>query len=170
MYDDPDPNGNPGRHLFRSRIQQVAKVSSMKVRFKKLDERAAVPAYARPGDAGMDLSCLERFVLAPGQRRLIPTGLGIAIEDGFEAQVRARSGNAFKKGVTVLNSPGTIDAGYRGEVGVLLVNHSLVDQEFMAGDRIAQLVVAPVAQADIEIVDELPESVRGTHGYGSSGN
>lgn len=142
----------------------------MKVLFKKLDKRAVIPTYAHPGDAGMDLHCLYGFELAPGERLLVQTGLGIALEEGFEAQVRPRSGNALKKGVTVLNAPGTIDSGYRGEVCALVINHGLEVASFEPGDRVAQLVVAPIVRAEVEVVEELPENIRGARGFGSTGN
>jgi dUTP pyrophosphatase len=141
------------------------------VRFKKLDPRAQIPAYAKPGDAGMDLRCLEVVKLGVGERKLVKVGLAVEIPLGYEGQVRARSGNALKKGVTVLNSPGTIDSGYRGELGALLVNLSDEPQEFEAGHAIAQFVIAPVCRAIVDIAaadDELSSSERGNAGFGST--
>ncbi len=130
-----------------------------------------LPAYQTNGSAGLDLRAAvsEPMTLAVGARRLVPTGLRMAIPSGFEAQIRPRSGLALKHGITVLNSPGTIDSDYRGEVQVLLVN--LGDEAFLVnrGERIAQLVVSPVAQATLEIVDSLDETDRGAGGYGSTG-
>ncbi len=130
-----------------------------------------LPAYETAHSAGMDLAAaIERdLVLQPGARALVPTGLAIALPDGHEAQVRPRSGLAARNGLTVLNSPGTIDADYRGEVKVILAN--LGDQPFTItrGMRIAQMVIAPVIQAEWETVDALPDSARGEGGFGSTG-
>ena len=131
----------------------------------------ALPAYATGLSAGMDLraNITESIVLKPLQRCLVPTGLSIALPEGYEAQVRPRSGLALKKGVTVLNSPGTIDADYRGEIGVILVN--LSDTEFVIedGERIAQMVVARYEQVEWEAVETLSETERGEGGFGHSG-
>lgn len=140
-----------------------------KVLFRRLDDQAVIPSYAMPGDSGMDLCCLWAFSLDPGERALVSTGIGVAIEDGYEGQIRPRSGHALKKGVTVLNSPGTIDAGYRGELCVLLHNASGFAARFDAGAKIAQLVIAAVPVVEIVVVDELPPSERGTNGFGSTG-
>lgn len=130
-----------------------------------------LPSYATPQSAGMDLRAdiEESFVLKPLERRLIPTGLYMALPEGFEAQVRPRSGLALKHGLTVLNSPGTIDADYRGEIGVVLVNLSNDDFTVNPGERIAQLVIARHEQADLQIVAELDETERGAGGYGHTG-
>jgi len=136
-------------------------------------EGLALPAYETTGSAGMDLraalSEFEPIVLAPGERKLIPTGLRIALEPGFEAQVRPRSGLALKHGVTCLNSPGTIDSDYRGEVGVILINHGQIAFEINRGERIAQMVIAPCVQAVMAEVDALDETARGAGGFGSTG-
>jgi dUTP pyrophosphatase len=136
-------------------------------------EGLALPAYETTGSAGMDLRAavaeFEPVVLAPGERRLIPTGLKIALEPGYEAQVRPRSGLALKHGVTCLNSPGTIDSDYRGEVGVILINHGQVAFEIRRGERIAQMVIAPYAQAVMAEVESLDETARGAGGFGSTG-
>lgn len=141
----------------------------MTVKFRKTDPSATLPSYAHPGDAGMDLCSVEELVIPRGERRLVRTGLAMRLPPGYEAQVRPRSGLALKKGVTVLNSPGTIDEGYRGEIGVILVN--LGDEPFgvCKGDRIAQMVVAPCARAEIALVPELDSSERGAGGFGSTG-
>lgn len=133
--------------------------------------RQALPAYATSQSAGMDLRAdiSEPFVLRPLQRRLVPTGLHIALPEGYEAQVRPRSGLALKHGVTVLNTPGTIDADYRGEIGVVLVNLSDTDFVVNPGERIAQMVVARYEQAELLQVDELDETERGEGGYGHTG-
>ena len=130
-----------------------------------------LPKYATPQSAGMDLRAnLDAPVtLKPLERRLIPTGLHIALPAGYEAQVRPRSGLAFKKGITVLNSPGTIDADYRGEIGVVLINLSQEDFVVEDGERIAQMVIARHEQADFEAVEVLDETVRGEGGYGHTG-
>jgi len=130
-----------------------------------------LPAYATAQSAGLDLMAAvqSEVTLAPGVRQLIPTGLAIALPAGFEAQVRPRSGLALKHGITVLNSPGTIDADYRGEVQVLLINHGGAPFVIKRGDRIAQMVVAPVTQIVWNKVDQLDETERGSGGYGSTG-
>lgn len=130
-----------------------------------------LPTYATPQSAGMDLraNIEEAFTLKPLQRKLIPTGLHIALPVGYEAQVRPRSGLALKHGITVLNTPGTIDADYRGEIGVVLVN--LSDEDFVVnpGERIAQMVIAKHEQAQFELVSVLDETERGEGGYGHTG-
>ncbi|MBR2243227.1 MAG: dUTP diphosphatase [Prevotella sp.] len=130
-----------------------------------------LPAYATPQSAGMDLRAnIEApITLRPMERRLIPTGLHIALPEGYEAQVRPRSGLALKHGLTVLNSPGTIDADYRGEVGVLLINLSQEDFVINDGERIAQMVIARHEQADFVVVEELDQTERGEGGYGHTG-
>ena len=128
-----------------------------------------MPAYETVGAAGMDLRAAEAIVIKPGARTLMPTGFAIALPHGFEAQVRPRSGLAVKHGVTVLNSPGTIDSDYRGEIKVPLINHSEVEFKIARGDRIAQMVIAPVTQAQWTEVDTLDDTDRGAGGFGSSG-
>jgi dUTP pyrophosphatase len=130
-----------------------------------------LPEYATPHSAGLDLRAHlnEPLVLRPGERRLVPTGLRMALPDGWEAQVRPRSGLALKHGVTVLNSPGTIDADYRGPVGVIVVNHGSEAFEIAPGERIAQLVFARYERAEWQIVDELDATERGEGGFGHSG-
>jgi len=130
-----------------------------------------LPAYATPGSAGVDLCAAVRddVQLLPGERRLIPTGLRIALPDGYEAQVRPRSGLALRHGIGMVNSPGTVDADYRGELQVLLVNLGQEPFTIRRGDRIAQMVVAPVTQVAWQEVDALPESARGDGGFGHTG-
>ena len=128
-----------------------------------------LPAYETAGAAGMDLRAAEAAVLQPGERCLMPTGLSIALPDGYEAQVRPRSGLAVKHGVTVLNAPGTIDCDYRGEVKVPLINHGDKPFEIARGDRIAQMVIAPVTRASWAEVETLDSTARGGGGFGSSG-
>jgi dUTP pyrophosphatase len=142
------------------------------VQIKRLpnNEDLPLPAYETAGAAGMDLRAAEAVTLKPGARHLVPTGLSIALPQGFEAQVRPRSGLAVKHGVTVLNSPGTIDCDYRGEVKVPLINHGHDDFVIARGDRIAQMVIAPVTRASWTEVDMLDETARGAGGFGSSGH
>lgn len=130
-----------------------------------------LPQYATPQSAGLDLraNLEESITLKPLERRLIPTGLHIALPDGYEAQVRPRSGLAYKKGVTVLNAPGTIDADYRGDIGVILINMSNEDFVVENGERVAQLVIAKYDQAEWNLVAELSETNRGEGGFGSTG-
>ncbi|MGW9626520.1 dUTP diphosphatase [Microbacterium sp. NPDC055521] len=131
---------------------------------------ANVPFYAHPGDAGADLVSTEAVRLEPGERALIGTGVRIALPEGYAAFVVPRSGLAAKHGITVVNSPGTVDAGYRGEIRVSLLNtDSREAYDVAVGDRIAQLIVMPVVQARFEPVDDLPDSVRGDGGFGSTG-
>ena len=141
----------------------------MTVRFKRLCPDAVLPAYAHPGDAGMDIRSVDDLEIAPGTRALVHTGLVMILPPGWEAQVRPRSGLALKHGVTVLNTPGTIDAGYRGEVGVILANFGNAPFAVKKGDRIAQVVVAPVTTAAIEETDVVDDTDRGGGGFGSTG-
>jgi dUTP pyrophosphatase len=128
-----------------------------------------LPSYATSGSAGMDLRSAETLTLKPGTRALVSTGIAIALPDDYEAQIRPRSGLAVKHGVTVLNAPGTIDADYRGEIKVPLINLGTEDFVIARGDRIAQIVVAPVTMAELVEVQSLDETVRGAGGFGSSG-
>ena len=141
----------------------------MTLRFKKVHPDAVLPSYAHPSDAGMDVRSVEDMVLAPGRRALVHTGLVMLLPPGYEAQVRPRSGLALKSGVTVLNTPGTIDSGYRGEVGVILVNLGDADFQVRRGDKVAQLVIAPVTQPEIAETDAVDETDRGVGGFGSTG-
>lgn len=141
----------------------------MKVKIQIINNVAKLPNYSHEGDSGMDLySCMDCTIL-PGERKLIPTGLKIQLPHNTEAQIRPRSGLALKYGITVLNTPGTIDAGYRGEIGVILIN--LGDNEFdiHVGDRIAQIVFQSIKRASFEIVSDLDATNRGEGGYGSTG-
>jgi dUTP pyrophosphatase len=128
-----------------------------------------MPRYARDGDAGLDLHAAEGGTLGPGERRTIRTGLALAIPQGFAGFVLPRSGLALRHGVTVLNAPGLIDAGYRGELQVLLVNHGSASIPIERGERIAQLVIQRIEHVDLVEVEELPESERGAGGFGSTG-
>lgn len=134
-----------------------------------LGEGAILPGYQTADAAGMDLCSTVDFALEPLERRLVPTGIRMAIPRGFEGQVRPRSGLALKHGISMVNSPGTIDSDYRGEIGVLLVNLGQNRVEFKSGDRVAQLVICPVVQASLSVVAELSETVRGSGGFGSTG-
>lgn len=141
----------------------------VRVAVHRLDPALPLPAYARPGDAGLDLHAAEAVILAPGARVLVPTGIALAIPDGYAGFVLPRSGLALNRGVTVLNAPGLIDAGYRGEVKVLLVNHDARPVTVERGDRVAQLVVQRVEPAELVETDDLPPSPRGAGGFGSTG-
>lgn len=140
------------------------------VLIRRLDPGLPVPAYAHPGDAGADLCAAADVSLAPGERALVRTGVAIALPPGYAAFVHPRSGLAARHGVTIVNAPGTVDAGYRGEIMVTLLN---TDREqpvrFQRGDRIAQLVIQPVARAVFREVESLPDSARGEGGFGSTG-
>jgi len=150
----PDPSPDPG----------------LPVAVLRLDRGLPLPAYAHPGDAGADLMTTVDLTLAPGERALVPTGISIALPEGYVALVHPRSGLAARHGISIVNAPGTIDAGYRGEIKVLLVNHDQTQPvELRRGDRIAQLVFQRVERAILTEVDALPESVRGIGGYGSTG-
>ncbi|HEX9820468.1 MAG TPA: dUTP diphosphatase [Methylomirabilota bacterium] len=141
----------------------------VRVPVRRVDAALPLPAYARPDDAGLDLHAAEPVTLAPGARALVPTGIALAFPPGFAGLVLPRSGLALRHGVTILNTPGLIDAGYRGEVKVLLVNLGDAPVTLVRGDRIAQLVVQPVVQVTLAPVTELPPSERGEGGFGSTG-
>jgi len=140
------------------------------VQIQRLDDGVELPHYAHPGDAGADLHTTVHVTLAPGERALVPTGIAIALPVGYAAFVHPRSGLAARAGLSLVNSPGTIDAGYRGEVKVLLINLDPAEPiRLSRGDRVAQLVIQPVEQARFRVVEALPDSARGTGGYGSTG-
>ena len=141
----------------------------MEVKVKKIHENAKIPAYAHEGDSGMDLYSVEETVLQPSETKLVKTGLQIAVPKGFEAQVRPKSGLAAKFGITVLNTPGTVDSGYRGEVMVILVNHGKEEYKVEKGKKIAQMVIAKVEEAKIEVVEDLDNTTRKDGGFGSTG-
>lgn len=134
-----------------------------------LQEGATAPFYATEGAAGMDIRSIEEVNLQPGERKLVRTGLKIAVPQGFEAQIRPRSGLALKKGISMVNTPGTIDSDYRGEVGVILINHGQEEVRLEKGERIAQMVICPVVQVQVEVVQSLDETDRGAGGFGSTG-
>ena len=148
----------------------MAEPSTVRVLIVRLDPELPMPGYAHPGDAGADLHARQDVYLAPGERALVPTGVAIALPAGYAAFVHPRSGLAAKHGITVLNAPGTVDAGYRGEILVNLINTD-ADEGFAIarGDRIAQLVVQQVCQAHFVEVRSLPGSQRGDNGHGASG-
>lgn len=139
------------------------------IEFKKLNDNAVLPSFANEGDAGLDICSVQDLVLEPGKRALVKTGVAIQLPKGWEAQVRSRSGLAYKHGVAVLNSPGTIDEPYRGEIGVILINHGEEPYVISVGDRIAQLVLRRTEDVIPVFVDELTETNRGTGGFGSTG-
>ena len=141
----------------------------MTLSFRRIHPDAVMPAYAHASDAGMDVRSVRELVIPPGGRALVPTGLVVNLPAGYEAQVRPRSGLALKAGVTVLNSPGTIHAGYRGEIGVILANFGQDDFKVNVGDRIAQLVIAPVLQPVVVEATEVDSTDRGAGGFGSTG-
>jgi len=145
----------------------------MKIYFKRLrgDHPVPVPQYMTPGASGMDLfACLEKEVsLEPGERRLIPTGISVAIPEGFEGQIRPRSGLAIQKGIGIVNGPGTIDSDYRGEIGILLINFGKEPFTIGNGERIAQMVISQVFRATLEELEELPATPRQGGGFGHTG-
>ncbi len=144
--------------------------ADLSIQVVRLDPDLPLPAYAHPGDAGADLLTTVDVTLAPGERALVPTGLALALPAGYVALVHPRSGLAARHGLSIVNAPGTVDAGYRGEVKVMLINHDPHSPiELRRGDRIAQLVVQRVERARFVEVRELPDSVRGAGGYGSTG-
>lgn len=145
-------------------------MGSLELPVQALDSGVDLPAYAYPGDAGMDLRATEDLVLAPFERALVPTGIAIALPEGFAGFVLPRSGLAIKHGVSVVNAPGLIDSNYRGEIKVILVNLDPKEPFVIRrGDRIAQLVVMGVENVSLRLVDNLPETTRGASGFGSSG-
>ena len=142
----------------------------LEILIKRLDEDVPMPSYAHPGDAGADLTTTVDVVLEPGERAMVPTGISLALPDGYVALVHPRSGLAARCGVSIVNTPGTVDAGYRGEVEVLLINLDPAEPvKLRRGDRIAQLVIQQVERARFIDVDRLPGSARGDGGYGSTG-
>lgn len=143
--------------------------SAVVVPFVRLRPEARAPGYQTPGAAGMDLFAALPVVIKPGEWELIPTGVSVAIPEGHVGYVCPRSGLALRDGLTVLNGPGVVDSDYTGEVGVVLINHSRIEQRVWAGDRVAQLVIAPVHRARLVEVSDLSETTRGARGFGSTG-
>ncbi|OHB32345.1 MAG: deoxyuridine 5'-triphosphate nucleotidohydrolase [Desulfuromonadaceae bacterium GWC2_58_13] len=146
-------------------------MDSLYIRLRRVHARAQLPRYMTDLAAGMDIfACLDvPLILPSGQRALVPTGIALAIPPGFEGQVRPRSGLALKQGVTLVNSPGTIDADYRGEIGVIVINHGSEEVRIADGDRIAQMVFAPVCRGIFEVVEELDATSRNQGGFGHTG-
>jgi dUTP pyrophosphatase len=141
----------------------------MTVKFKKTHPEATIPAYAHPGDAGMDVCSCTSLTIQPGARALVATGLVMELPKGTEAQMRPRSGLAIKNGITLLNTPGTIDEGYRGELGIILINLGQEPFDIRPGMRIAQMVIAPVLRVSVEEVVVVSDTTRGSGGFGSTG-
>lgn len=142
----------------------------MKVLIQRIDKELPLPKYALPGDAGMDLYSRIDYTLNPGERALIPTGIAIALPEGYVALIHPRSGLAIKHGISMVNTPGTIDSGYRGEIQVILINHDpKTPFNVGRGERIAQIVFQKYEQAELSEVEYLPESARGAGGFGSTG-
>ncbi|MBU3180829.1 dUTP diphosphatase [Clostridium psychrophilum] len=140
------------------------------LKVKLLYDNSRLPEYAHPGDAGLDIFSIEKVILKPGESKLINTGISIELPENTEAQVRPRSGLALKHQITVLNTPGTIDEGYRGEVGVILINHGQNVFEITEGMKIAQMVISPVMRVNIAKAKKLNDTIRNDSGFGSSGN
>lgn len=141
----------------------------MLLKITKINSNATVPQYAHNDDSGMDLFSVENITLAPGDRKLVKTGIKIELPPNTEAQIRPRSGLAYKNGITVLNTPGTIDEGYRGEIGIILINHSKNIFEILKGMKIAQMVIIPILRPQIIETNDLSTSKRGEGGFGSTG-
>lgn len=141
----------------------------MKLKIQREDKEVKLPSYAHPGDAGMDLYSAESCVLKPGERKIVSTGVKIAVPHGYEAQVRPKSGLAAKNGISIVNSPGTIDSGYRGIVGIILINHGNEELKIEKNMKIAQMVINKVELVDVEEVTELDDTARGKGGFGSTG-
>lgn len=140
----------------------------MELKILQLHPAAIVPQYAHPGDAGLDLFAIEETTIPPGETQLIKTGIAIALPPDTEAQIRPRSGLALKYSITVLNSPGTIDAGYRGEIGIILINHGQKSFQVVQGMKIAQMVICSVIRAKVQVVEEINTTTRGSDGFGST--
>lgn len=141
----------------------------MELKILKLNESAIIPRYAHPGDAGLDLFAIEEQLILPGETKLVKTGIAIVLPPGTEAQIRPRSGLALKHSITILNSPGTVDAGYRGEVGIISINHGKNAFQIVPRMKIAQMVIAPIIRVKVIVVNELDPGYRGKEGFGSTG-
>jgi len=155
--------------LLEMRQQGDAGLNGVPLRIRKLDPSVAAPAYAHPGDAGMDLCSAEDLTLGPGERAMVSTGFAMALPEGYAAFVQPRSGLAARSGISIVNTPGLIDCHYRGEVKVILVNLGNEPFQVKRGDRIAQMVIQRVEAARVEVVEELGDTVRGEGGFGSTG-
>lgn len=141
----------------------------IEIKIQKINEDATLPKYARPGDSGADLFSTRDYTLKPGEKVLIGTGIKLQIPEGYEGQIRSKSGLAAKHGIAVLNSPGTIDSHFRGEVGVILINHGRESYNVEKGQKVAQLVFQKVEQGRFKLAESLDETVRGEGGFGSTG-
>ena len=141
----------------------------LRIKINKIKENAILPHYAHEGDAGVDLYSIEDYVLKPGQRILVSTGIKIAIPKGYEGQIRSKSGLALNYGISICNSPATIDSGYRGEIGVIAINHSNEEFKIKKGTKIAQMVFNKIEKAEFEEVKDLDTTKRGQNGFGSTG-
>jgi dUTP pyrophosphatase len=142
----------------------------IRLKVKRVADAARLPSYSRLGDAGLDLYAIEPIDLLPGQSALVRTGIAIELPAGHEAQIRPRSGLALKHGITVLNSPGTIDQGYRGEIGIILINHGSQLFRVEPGAKVAQMVIQAVTTVEVEEIEDLSDSERGAGGFGSTGS
>jgi len=160
---------NKPLHNIKNSFRNEFDIKIMKIKIKRLKEEAILPFYEHPYDSGLDLISIEETEILPGNSHLVPTGIALELPPGTEAQIRPRSGLALKHQITVLNTPGTIDEGYRGEIGVILINHGKQTFKVTKGMKIAQMVIAPVIRVEIEEVDQLSDSSRGTGGFGSTG-
>jgi dUTP pyrophosphatase len=156
------------RKISKSKYPEIL-MTSIPIKIQCLVSQAKIPQYAHPGDAGADLFAAEDCEILPGEWLAVSTGLAAEVAIGYELQVRPRSGLAIKKGITVLNAPGTIDAGYRGEIKVILINHGDSTFPVKTGDKIAQMVLATVSIGEFTVVNELTDSARGAGGFGSTG-
>lgn len=156
-------------HNIKNPFRNEFDIKIMKIKIKRLKQEAILPFYEHLYDAGLDLISIEETEILPGNSDLVPTGIAIELPPGTEAQIRPRSGLALKHQITVLNTPGTIDEGYRGEIGVILINHGKQTFKVTKGMKIAQMVIAPVIRVEIEEVDQLSDSSRGSGGFGSTG-
>ena len=143
---------------------------ALKILVQQLDPDLPLPEHATPGDAGVDLYAREAGSLEPGERALVPTGIAVAVPEGYVGLIAPRSGLAIKHGISLVNSPGILDSGYRGEIRAVVINDGHEPFHFSRGDRIAQLVVVPFAEQHFEVVEELPDSDRGDGGFGSTGS
>lgn len=144
-------------------------MQTVTIKIVRLSPEAQLPRYEHADDSGLDLFAIAPHTILPGDTALVPTGIAIELPLGTEAQIRPRSGLALKHAITLINTPGTIDAGYRGEIGVIVINHGKQPFEVLKGMKIAQMVIAPVIRAELEEVEQLSESVRGGGGFGSTG-
>ncbi len=143
---------------------------ALKILVKQLDAELPLPSHATSGDAGVDLYAREAGTVWPGERKLVPTGIAVAVPQGYVGLIAPRSGLAIKYGISLVNSPGILDAGFRGEIHAIVINEGEEAFDYARGDRIAQLVVVPFAEQQFEVVDELPDSDRGEGGFGSTGS